>query len=255
MNGAELVKAEIVLPTDLAAAVSDAVAVRGLLGVTIQAGIGQAALDPAAVAVWNDRLIMLKETARTLEAAREGMKAPHLAAGRRVDGFFKPLIDTATKVAGEVGSYLLTIRREQERIVDAERARIQKENEAREREALEAVRRDREAADAKAKAEAEAAGFTPAEVKDWTAAAVADVPAVIIQQEVIPAPVPNAVRSSVGSSVLTRRWTFEITEAADIPIDFLTVDEGKIRKAIAAGIRTIPGVRIYQAESLTTRSA
>ena len=255
MSGAELVKAEIILPTDIRTAVSDVAVVSAAVLAAEGDGIGPEALAPAHVAGWNDRLIMLKKTAQALDRVREDMKAPHLAAGRQVDAYFKPMIEKATEVAGRVGKYLLAIRREQDRIVEAERARVERENAERERLALEAVRRDREAADAKAKAEAEAAGFTPTEVKDWTAAAVADVPAVIVQQEVAPAPVPNAVRSAVGSSVLTRRWTFAIESDPDVPLEYRTVDPAKIRKAVAAGVRTIPGVRIYQEESLTTRSA
>lgn len=52
---------------------------------------------------------------------------------------------------------------------------------------------------------------------------------------------------------LTKRWTFEILDSNQIPREYLIVDETAIRKAINAGVRTIPGVSIFQSESLTIR--
>lgn len=72
-------------------------------------------------------------------------------------------------------------------------------------------------------------------------------------------PVPAAAASyipSFGSSKvkgLTKRWTFEVTDAAQVPRQFLQVDEKKIREAIASGERSIAGVRIYQDESISLR--
>ena len=43
-----------------------------------------------------------------------------------------------------------------------------------------------------------------------------------------------------------KRWTFKIENQADIPRDYLTVDEKMIREAIKNGIRIIPGVKIYE---------
>lgn len=51
----------------------------------------------------------------------------------------------------------------------------------------------------------------------------------------------------------TKRWTYEITDIALIPREFLMVDEKKLREAITAGTREILGIRIYQAEGLTIR--
>jgi hypothetical protein len=52
---------------------------------------------------------------------------------------------------------------------------------------------------------------------------------------------------------VTKRWAFEIMDETKVPHEYLTVDEKKIRKAIAAGTRNISGVRIFQQESLTIR--
>lgn len=67
---------------------------------------------------------------------------------------------------------------------------------------------------------------------------------------------PSTHVPAFGSSKvkgLTKRWVFEIKNAGLIPREYLQVDEKKIRDAIAAGTRDIPGVRIYQDESITLR--
>lgn len=56
-----------------------------------------------------------------------------------------------------------------------------------------------------------------------------------------------------GVKGATKRWTFEVTDAARVPREYLAIDETKIRQAIMSGTREIAGVRIYQAEGLTIR--
>lgn len=52
-----------------------------------------------------------------------------------------------------------------------------------------------------------------------------------------------------GSVVNTKRWTFEVIDAAKVPREYLMVDEQKIRAAVdVSQVREIPGVRIYQTE-------
>lgn len=51
---------------------------------------------------------------------------------------------------------------------------------------------------------------------------------------------------SMKVSGTRQTWTFEITDAAAVPREYLVVNETAIRKAMNAGARDIPGVRIYQ---------
>lgn len=51
----------------------------------------------------------------------------------------------------------------------------------------------------------------------------------------------------------TKRWTFEVLDSNQIPREYLMVDETAIRQAIAAGVRAIPGVNIFQKEGLSIR--
>lgn len=52
---------------------------------------------------------------------------------------------------------------------------------------------------------------------------------------------------------LTRRWKFEITDPNQVPRAYCTPDEKLIRQEVAAGARNIPGVRIYEEESISIR--
>jgi hypothetical protein len=56
---------------------------------------------------------------------------------------------------------------------------------------------------------------------------------------------------------LKRKWTHEITDLTHgtIPRQYLSLDQTKIRAAIADGVREIPGIRIFQIDELAVRGA
>ena len=58
--------------------------------------------------------------------------------------------------------------------------------------------------------------------------------------------------STSGASV-SMVWDFEIIDKAQIPLEFLKVDEVAIRNAIRAGEREISGVKIFQKPQLSLR--
>jgi hypothetical protein len=49
-------------------------------------------------------------------------------------------------------------------------------------------------------------------------------------------------------------WTFNLIDAAQVPREFLVVDERKIREAVKAGARDIPGVSIFEDTKISVRS-
>jgi septal ring factor EnvC (AmiA/AmiB activator) len=49
-------------------------------------------------------------------------------------------------------------------------------------------------------------------------------------------------------------WTFNLIDAAQVPREFLVVDERKIREAVKAGARDIPGVSIFEETKISVRS-
>lgn len=80
----------------------------------------------------------------------------------------------------------------------------------------------------------------------------ADVDAVIALEEaqahVETKPQENKLRSvEIGTAKVSFRdnWTYEITNAAELPREYLCPDTAKINAAVKAGKREIPGLRIF----------
>jgi len=55
------------------------------------------------------------------------------------------------------------------------------------------------------------------------------------------------------STTIKQVWTFEVENIKELPTDYLLPNEPLIRKAVNAGVRTIPGVRIFQKDQLSSR--
>lgn len=74
-----------------------------------------------------------------------------------------------------------------------------------------------------------------------------------VEAPIITAPVVAQPAAKVGHASMRKDWRFTIVDAAKVPADYLVVDESKIRKAIAGGVREIAGVKIYQEETVVIR--
>lgn len=70
------------------------------------------------------------------------------------------------------------------------------------------------------------------------------------------APVIESPSEKVTGAVMREVWTFEITDPALIPRQWLKVDEQKIRRQVNAtrAETSIPGVRVFKERSLAVRS-
>lgn len=64
----------------------------------------------------------------------------------------------------------------------------------------------------------------------------------------------KTVHSDFGSVSAKKVWDFKIIDPAQIPAEFMMVNEKAIRAAVKAGVRNIPGVKIYQREELAVKS-
>jgi hypothetical protein len=103
----------------------------------------------------------------------------------------------------------------------------------------EEARRQKEAADLQKRLDAEAkkAGTEPVKV------------------EAAPTPVPQGpVRTAAGTVQTRKVWKFEVEDAAQVPREFLIVDEARIRQAVRDGVREIKGVRIFEDTQIVTRT-
>jgi hypothetical protein len=50
-------------------------------------------------------------------------------------------------------------------------------------------------------------------------------------------------------------WKYDIMDHNEIPREFLTIDEKKVKASIKAGVRNIPGLKIYSAETAVLKSS
>jgi len=64
-----------------------------------------------------------------------------------------------------------------------------------------------------------------------------------------PAPVKK-VSTNMGTVSTARVWKYEIVDPSQIPEEYKVIDYAKITKVVKAGCRNIPGVRIYEEETL-----
>lgn len=64
-------------------------------------------------------------------------------------------------------------------------------------------------------------------------------------------------RSSSGGSSgvkgITRTWVHEVEDLSLVPREYLMIDEAKVKEAIKAGTRIIPGIKIFQKEGFSLR--
>jgi len=56
-----------------------------------------------------------------------------------------------------------------------------------------------------------------------------------------------------GTAIVRKVWDFEVIDENQVPREYLSVDPGKIRKAVQEGVRQIPGVKIFQKEVLAVQ--
>lgn len=155
----------------------------------------------------------------------------------------QPLLDADTAVDKQLSAYAVHLA--------AKRAEMLKQ------EAIERQKREDEAAQLarQAKEEADNAALfadTPEEAEAVQAQANATVERVTFEA----AKEHRTIVKSIASEKVrgqTTRWTFDIEDASKIPIEFKIVSEALIRAQVSVGVRSIPGVRIYQKTTMSAR--
>lgn len=175
----------------------------------------------------------LSTAASLAEAARKQEKAPLSEQVKLVDGFFQaiavPLIDAKKRMLDRLTIW-------QRKKAEAERQR----REAEERASREAA----EVAAAAASTDGELQDAIDKEALARDAAKAAEASTVDLSR----------ARGDMGAvSSLRTRWTFAVEDLAKVPAEFLALDEVKVRGAIKAGQRAIPGLRIFQESHTVVR--
>ncbi len=68
-----------------------------------------------------------------------------------------------------------------------------------------------------------------------------------------PEKIEKMSRGEAATSTVMKVWKWEIQNEKEIPREHLMIDEKKINKLVKAGLRDIPGLRIFETESMSIR--
>lgn len=164
-----------------------------------------------------------KKIETLIEDKRKEITKPLLDEKKQIDDFAKSVTAELNAAVKDLRAQILKYEQEQERIRQEELRRLEAERRAREEE----LRRQM----------AEAHRVDPVVVqelqnlKSQQAVAVAETP----------------------KNSITKVWSYEIVEIGIIPREFLMPDDAKIKAAVRAGIRDIPGIIIFQKDQLVIR--
>ncbi len=150
----------------------------------------------------------LKSCLTAIETARKGEKDQILKDGRAIDAHFAKMSDPVKAAADRV---IAEINAFQTKKLEEQR-RIQRE------------------ADERARKEAEAFEEPPPPAA-----------APVIAKEAA-----RVIGFSGTKAAASVKWVHEVTDAAQVPREYLMVNEAAIKAAIAGGKREIPGVRIFE---------
>jgi adenylate kinase len=170
-----------------------------------------------------DMLGQIAKTKKVVEERRKFFVNPLNEQVKRINSLFKQIAEPLEKAEAIIKSKILTYRQEQERKRREEEERLRKLVEAEQK-----------------KLEKQAAK------KGMPAPPPIPIPTIPKQEKTI-----ESNEAQVTARVV---WDFEIEDETKIPREFLMVNEKAIRAAVKAGVRNIPGVRIFQREELAVKS-
>jgi len=154
---------------------------------------------------------------------------------KAINEFFKGLVAPLADADRTLRNKVLAYRESERQRLAAEQARLKAEADARE---------------AAARAAIKTLGATREEVK----AALDSADAAIEAMEQVPPPPAPTVRTALGSTTARRVMDFEVIDKSKVPGDYLVIDVPTVRAAIRAGVREIPGLRIYEKEVLAVKA-
>jgi len=82
----------------------------------------------------------------------------------------------------------------------------------------------------------------------------ADADGMIIESVIQVEQPEKTVRVASGSATMRDVWTYEIVDPAQVPEEYKIIDEKRIAAVVKAGVRNIPGVKIFQKQEVTVRT-
>lgn len=167
-----------------------------------------------------DGLKRIKMFSKECEDIRKAKKEPFFDMCKRIDAAFKPISDG---------------------LADAEKIIKDKINEYLRK--LE-VKRQAEAAEAQKKFDED--NLKALEDRAFTGKSVeVPVPEIVLQK--------TESRGNYGSASQKSNWKWELVDLSKVPAEYMTVDESKLTAVVKGGVRSIPGIRIYDDKTISIR--
>lgn len=163
----------------------------------------------------------IKKTAKKIEDARKAYVGP-----------FNAHVKDVNALAAEIRSPLERAEKDLKKKLNAFAAQQELERRKAEEEARKRAQEEQE----KLNREAAAAGVE-----------APTVPEIVEPEE------SATVRTAEGTAYMQSRWTYELEDLGKVPAEFLMLDEKKVRAAIKAGVREIPGLKIFEQKSMAIR--
>ena len=226
-----------------------------------------------------------KRITKAIDTRRKEIIAEPMEFVRSINGLCKslsdPLAEAEAAVKGKISLYQARIEMERRKAEEAARKAAQELQDKLRREAEESNRKAREEAARKAEEETRARlareaeerrareAETEAQEEERKAREAAEIEAarkkaaeeaksVEIEVPIVMAPVipkaENVARADTGAAAFQRKsWEFEVEDIGNIPREYLIVDQQKVRDAIRMGIRSIPGIRIFETTKTVLR--
>lgn len=161
-------------------------------------------------------IVRAKDLRAELLKARSAATTPYERTKKAIIAWFNAHEAPLEKVQKEIGRQHLAYQAKKD-----EQARKETER----------LRKLAEAKQARQAAKAEAQGL--------------EAPPVVIPMPTVQAP-PKTVKTASGSLTTRRIWKHQVVDFAALPEEYKIADEVKLGKVVRAGVREIPGVRIYE---------
>ena len=180
--------------------------------------------DEATNAVALDMLSQARKAHKRIEALKKRWLDPLNQQVKLIRGDFDAMAAPAAEAE--------TILRNKVRRYDDEKEAARKREEER-------IQRLAEKRQERAIAKAEARGEEPPEMN--------------IPMPIVPV-APKTTRTEAGSVTMRKVWKWRVTDETQIPREYFVLDEKKLNGVVAAGLRTIPGVEIYEDKQVQVRS-
>ncbi len=191
-------------------------------------------VDDSTLATAEELAKQSKKLEKLIDEKRKEAGKPYVDAKAKIDEYAKTLLSELNSGIKDLRDQILKYKqiqmqkaeeeRKKQAAILAEQERIRLEKEA---ELAEAVKNNKEVSE-----------------EDVLAVESMKMQEAAIQKAVTNAPTPSGIR---------KIWTFEVEDLSKVPFEHLQLNEASVKAAISAGVREIPGIKIFQKDSLNLR--